>query len=40
MDMRRYLVMESAATPVNAMMTNIENGPYGNNQQDRWKNEN
>lgn len=46
MDMRRYLVMEESAapTPVNAMMTNIENNgaPWQYNQQDRlnWKNEN
>ena len=46
MDMRRYLVMEQSAapTPVNAMMTNIENNgaPWQYNQQDRlnWKNEN
>jgi Fe-S oxidoreductase len=39
MDMRRYLVMEQSAapTPVNAMMTNIENNgaPWQYNQQDR-----
>jgi hypothetical protein len=38
MDMRRYLVMEQSAapTPVNAMMTNIENnGAPWHNQQDR-----
>jgi heterodisulfide reductase subunit C/TM2 domain-containing membrane protein YozV len=46
MDMRRYLVMEQSAapTPINAMMTNIENNgaPWQYNQQDRlnWKNEN
>ena len=45
MDMRRYLVMEQSAapTPINAMMTNIENNgaPWPYNQQDRlnWKNE-
>ena len=45
MDMRRYLVMEQSAapTPINAMMTNIENNgaPWQYNQQDRlnWKNE-
>jgi heterodisulfide reductase subunit C len=44
-DMRRYLVMEQSAapTPINAMMTNIENNgaPWQYNQQDRlnWKNE-
>jgi heterodisulfide reductase subunit C len=46
MDMRRYLVMEQSAapTPINAMMTNIENNgaPWQYNQQDRlnWKNDN
>jgi hypothetical protein len=45
MDMRRYLVMEESAapTPVNAMMTNIENnGAPWQYKQDRlnWKNEN
>jgi Fe-S oxidoreductase len=46
MDMRRYLVMEQSAapTPINAMMSNIENNgaPWQYNQQDRlnWKNEN
>ncbi|HZW62260.1 MAG TPA: (Fe-S)-binding protein [Flavobacteriaceae bacterium] len=46
MDMRRYLVMEQSAAPVelNAMMTNIENNgaPWPYNQMDRlnWKNEN
>ncbi|MBA4320201.1 MAG: Fe-S oxidoreductase, partial [Flavobacterium sp.] len=39
MDMRRYLVMEQSAapTPINAMMTNIENNgaPWQYNQQDR-----
>jgi heterodisulfide reductase subunit C len=45
MDMRRYLVMEQSAapTPINAMMTNIENNgaPWQYSQQDRlnWKNE-
>jgi heterodisulfide reductase subunit C len=45
MDMRRYLVMEQSAapTPINAMMSNIENNgaPWQYNQQDRlnWKNE-
>lgn len=45
-DMRRYMVMEQSAapTPINAMMTNIENNgaPWQYNQQDRlnWKNEN
>ena len=45
MEMRRYLVMEQSAapTPINAMMTNIENNgaPWQYNQQDRlnWKNE-
>jgi heterodisulfide reductase subunit C len=44
-DMRRYLVMEQSAapTPINAMMSNIENNgaPWQYNQQDRlnWKNE-
>jgi hypothetical protein len=41
MDMRRYLVISAAPTPVNAMMTNIENNgaPWQYNQQDRlnWK---
>jgi heterodisulfide reductase subunit C len=46
MDMRQYLVMEQSAapTPLNAMMTNIENNgaPWQYNQQDRlnWKSEN
>lgn len=46
MDMRRYLVMEQSAapTPINGMMTNIENNgaPWQYSQQDRlnWKNEN
>jgi len=45
MDMRRYLVMEQSAAPVelNNMMTNIENNgaPWPYNQMDRlnWKNE-
>ncbi|MBT8304993.1 MAG: 4Fe-4S dicluster domain-containing protein, partial [Bacteroidia bacterium] len=45
MDMRRYLVMEKSAAPVelNNMMTNIENNgaPWPYNQMDRlnWKNE-
>jgi len=45
MDMRRYLVMEQSAAPVelNNMMTNIENNgaPWQYNQMDRlnWKNE-
>jgi heterodisulfide reductase subunit C len=45
MDMRRYLVMEQSAAPMelNAVMTNIENNgaPWQYNQQDRvnWKNE-
>ncbi|PKQ44001.1 (Fe-S)-binding protein [Confluentibacter flavum] len=45
MDMRRYLVMEQSAAPVelNSMMTNIENNgaPWPYNQMDRlnWKNE-
>ena len=45
MDMRRYLVMEQSAAPMelNNMMTNIENNgaPWPYNQQDRlnWKNE-
>lgn len=45
MDMRRYLVMEQSAapTPINAMMSNIENNgaPWQYSQQDRlnWKNE-
>lgn len=45
MDMRRYLVMEQSAAPMelNSMMTNIENNgaPWQYNQQDRlnWKNE-
>jgi heterodisulfide reductase subunit C len=45
MDMRRYLVMEQSAAPMelNGMMTNIENNgaPWQYNQQDRlnWKNE-
>ncbi|RBA28586.1 (Fe-S)-binding protein [Flavobacterium tibetense] len=46
MDMRRYLVMEQSAAPMelNNMMTNIENNgaPWQYNQMDRlnWKNEN
>lgn len=46
MDMRRYLVMEQSAapTPINGMMTNIENNgaPWQYSQQDRlnWKNKN
>ena len=45
MDMRRYLVMEQSAAPMelNAVMTNIENNgaPWQYNQQDRvnWRNE-
>jgi len=45
LDMRRYLVMEQSAAPVelNTMMTNIENNgaPWPYNQMDRlnWKNE-
>ncbi|WP_412560810.1 4Fe-4S dicluster domain-containing protein [Winogradskyella sp. MIT101101] len=45
MDMRRYLVMEQSAAPMelNTMMTNIENNgaPWPYNQQDRlnWKDE-
>lgn len=45
MDMRRYLVMEQSAAPMelNTMMTNIENNgaPWPYNQMDRlnWKNE-
>ena len=45
MDMRRYLVMEQSAAPMelNNMMTNIENNgaPWPYNQQDRlnWKDE-
>lgn len=45
MDMRRYLVMEQSAAPIelNNMMTNIENNgaPWPYNQMDRlnWKNE-
>lgn len=45
LDMRRYLVMEQSAAPVelNGMMTNIENNgaPWPYNQMDRlnWKNE-
>jgi heterodisulfide reductase subunit C len=45
MDMRRYLVMEQSAAPIelNAVMTNIENNgaPWQYNQQDRvnWRNE-
>lgn len=45
MDMRRYLVMEQSAAPMelNNMMTNIENNgaPWPYNQMDRlnWKNE-
>lgn len=45
MDMRRYLVMEQSAAPMelNGMMTNVENNgaPWQYNQQDRlnWKNE-
>lgn len=45
MDMRRYLVMEESAAPMelNNMMTNIENNgaPWPYNQQDRlnWVNE-
>ena len=46
MDMRRYLVMEQSAAPMelNNMMTNIENNgaPWPYNQMDRlnWKDEN
>jgi Fe-S oxidoreductase len=46
MDMRRYLVMEQSAAPVelNNMMQNIENNgaPWQYNQMDRlnWKDEN
>lgn len=46
MDMRRYLVMEQSAAPMelNNMMTNVENNgaPWPFNQMDRlnWKNEN
>lgn len=46
MDMRRYLVMEQSAAPMelNSMMTNIENNgaPWQYNQMDRlnWKDEN
>ena len=45
MDMRRYLVMEQSAAPVelNGMMTNIENNgaPWQYSQMDRlnWKDE-
>ena len=45
LDMRRYLVMEQSAAPIelNNMMTNIENNgaPWPYNQMDRlnWKNE-